>query len=382
MRRIHLEHIVGGSEHHLAVAGEHHRLKHVGYLGDVGHLHAVGVAVENVEAQCGNKSVAESVLLIEVTLDSAGLLIPPCAPFVDQKSHFLARVVDSHDRIVALDHFLDLETLAHGPIEILISEFCGRALAAGPSGDGVVVEREGIHVAAGVLHQHVGPAIVIVACARGYLIELVAVEIAAVGLIAAILVGIRFRCEVAATSPALVAHAEVFELPRFLTAVELALRCHRAIFGSDVFHPLGKLLYSAAAHVAAKIRFTFKQLAEIEELVSAETVVFNSATPVVVDHAGALLAGANAVGPMILIGKAASGPAQYRHLELAQSLKHVVAVAFGVWYGRILANPQASVDTCAEVLGKLAVDLGGDGDLVIDLVEKGSHSGLFCCKNR
>ncbi len=49
MRNIHLEHIVGGSKHHLIVLGEHHRLEHVGNLCDVGHLHTVGKVMEHVQ---------------------------------------------------------------------------------------------------------------------------------------------------------------------------------------------------------------------------------------------------------------------------------------------------------------------------------------------
>ena len=79
--------MVGRREHHVACAflvGEDHRLEHVHHLGDIGHLHAVGVLVEHVEREGCHEGVAECILLIEVASDSAWLLVPPGAPLIDQ----------------------------------------------------------------------------------------------------------------------------------------------------------------------------------------------------------------------------------------------------------------------------------------------------------
>ena len=62
--------------------GEDHRLQHVDDLGDVGHLHAVVVLVEDVEREAGEHGVAERVLLVEAVAGVARLDAIPGAPFV------------------------------------------------------------------------------------------------------------------------------------------------------------------------------------------------------------------------------------------------------------------------------------------------------------
>ena len=214
---------------------------------------------------------------------------------------------------MASDDILDLQAFAQRPVVLVVVKFRGRALAAVPPFDGIVVQRESFHVATGLLHQHVGPVVVIVAGARGYLEEPVAVKLAAVGLIAAVCPGIVLGGEM--PSAALVAYAEILELPGFLAAVLLAFLGHRAVLGGDILDPFGQLLDGAAADIAAQIWLAAYQLAQVEELVSAEAVVLDGASPVGVDHYGTVLLGADAVCPVILVGKAASRPAHHRHLE-------------------------------------------------------------------
>ena len=164
------------------------------------------------------------------------------------------------------------------------------------------------------------------------------------------------RGERAAATPAFVADAEIFKAPGLFTAVLLADFGLRAILGGDIFHPLRKLLNCAAAYIAAEIRLDAEHLAQIEELMCAETVVLNRSAPVVVDHTGTVLARTDAVGPVILVGKTAAGPAEHGDMQFPEGGKHVVAVAVGVGHGRFRAYPQTTIDACAEMLGKLAVD--------------------------
>ena len=240
------------------------------------------------------------------------------------------------------------------------------------------MEREALHPSAHAVHEDVGPVVVIIAGTAGYLEQTVAVVVAAVGGVAAVEVGVVFGAHAAATSPALVAHAEVFHLPGLVASVLPAQACHgRIALGGHVFHPLGQLLDRAAAHVSADVGLAAQHLAEVQELVRAEAVVLDGAAPVVVHHLRALLAGTDAVHPVVFVGKAAAGPAQDGHAELLQGVEHVGAVALDVGYRRVLAHPQAAVDAGAQVFGKLAVDFFRN-DLVAAVGLHGKVRAALC----
>ena len=90
---------------------------------------------------------------------------------------------------------------------------------------------------------------------------------------------------------------------------------------------------------------------------STERVVFDGASPVVVLHLGAFVFRADAVHPVILVGKASSWPSQYRNLEGFQSLEHILAIAVDVWYLRVFAYPKSAVDARTKVFSKLSINL-------------------------
>src|SRR5690606_41216692 len=98
------------------------------------------------------------------------------------------------------------------------------------------------------------------------------------------------------------------------------------------------------AGVAGDVAFGDRQLGAIHEFVGAEAVGLLHATPVRVDLDPALVARADAVAPVVLVGETAAGPAHHRHVQLPQRGQHVVAVAAGVGDLRILAHPDAAVD--------------------------------------
>ena len=107
--------------------------------------------------------------------------------------------------------------------------------------------------------------------------------------------------------------------------------------GGHVLDPLHHLLRGAAADVARDVGVGAELLHEIHELVGAEAVVLDDAAPVGVDHRRALLARADAVLPVVLVGEAAAGPAQHGDVELLQGGDHVVADARGCsgWGSRV-----------------------------------------------
>ena len=88
-----------------------------------------------------------------------------------------------------------------------------------------------------------------------------------------------------------------------------------------------------------------------------EVVIFDDASPVCVYHAWALLIRTNPVHPVICIGKAATGPAQYGYLYFAQSIDYIVPQSVGIRYGRFFSNPYASVDSSPEMLRKMPVNV-------------------------
>ena len=224
------------------------------------------------------------------------------------------------------------------------------------------MQREAVHLPHGdVLHQHVGPVVILAVGATGDALDAVRVAGDVVfdeGVIALVIVGVEGGRHVAAATPALVADGEIADLPRLVAAMGAAeVGQGRVGVARHVFDPLHRLLHGAAADVEANVRLDAEQLAEIEKLVRAEVIVFHDAAPVGVDHRRAFFAGSDAVAPVVLIGEAAARPAELRHLERFQGGHHVVAITPGVRDGRALPHPDAFVDAAAEVLGEMAVDV-------------------------
>src|SRR2546430_17543864 len=84
----------------------------------------------------------------------------------------------------------------------------------------------------------------------------------------------------------------------------------------------------------------------------AEAPIFNVATPMDIHSLGPLLKRTDAVPPMIIVGVTASGPSQNRYTKFAEVIHCLLAVAVDVGNWRFLADPQTTVDTGAEMLGK------------------------------
>ena len=146
-----------------------------------------------------------------------------------------------------------------------------------------------------------------------------------------------------------------------VAAVLAAEACHGGVaFGGHVFHPLGKFFDGAATYVSADVGFAAQHFAEVEEFVRAEAVVFDGAAPVVVHHLRAVLFRADAVHPVVFVGKAAARPAEDGDFQLLQGIEHVGAITVGIGNVGAFAYPEPAVDAGAQVFGKLAVDFFRD----------------------
>ena len=355
----HTEDVVCGRQHHLAFAREDHRLQHVCKLGDIGHLQPVCILVEDVQAQCGHHGITHRVLLVQVTWVVSGFYIEPRSPFVQEQGDTLFRVIGIHHGDVAAKEILHLDRLAQHLVVFGRSEIDGRSLGV-PVHHCVVVERHRLHRIACICHKHTRPVVVVAIGSGGNLIKLIAVEVPQICLIPLIYIGIVLGRHISAAAPGLIAHPEVFELPGLLAAVLCTELCLVAALRGDVFHPFSHLLHGAGAHISGEVRFDAQALAEVHELVRAEGVVLHSTAPVAVHHLGTGFTGADAVAPVIVVGKTAAGPAEHWDLESTERLHHIDPITVHVGDVGIRSNPDAFVYASAQMLGELAVDLRGN----------------------
>ena len=237
------------------------------------------------------------------------------------------------------------------------------------------MERESVHAVAHAVHERLCPVIVVVTGAGCDAEKMVVVLVTAVGVVAAVEVGVVFRSHVATASPALVSHAEIFQVPGLLASILASQVRHRRVaVAGHILHPFGEFLNGSGADITADIRFGAELLAEIHELVGTERVVLDRSAPVVVLHLRALAARSYAVHPVIFVGKAAAGPAQDGHAELLERVEYVGAVTVDVGDVGVGTYPQTTVDACAEVLGKLSVEFLVD--LLLALVGMDRHLSL------
>src|SRR5262249_54451023 len=97
--------------------------------------------------------------------------------------------------------------------------------------------------------------------------------------------------------------------------------------------------------------------AQSYEFMGAKTIVFNIAAPVDVDALGALPNRSNPIAPVVIVGKTSAWPSQHRNAKFAKVFNSLFAIAIDVRNRRGLADPEASVNTRAQMLGKMSVKL-------------------------
>ena len=308
--------VVGGGLDHLGTFGEDHALQHVDDLGDVGHNHPVAVLVEDIQMESRYHGVPHGVLLIQEAGVGAGLHAKPGAPFVHNQAYSVFGIVLVHDSQVAVDQLFHPLGLHQSDVVHRTVEVQSTSLDFPTQGVGVVVEGDGVHELAGHLHHAVGPVVVVDVGAAGDLKHPVVPVVAHKGAEPAEQVAVIFRAHIAAAAPVFVADAEVLHLPGLFPAVGFPQLGHRGNpVEGHVLHPLAHFLDSAGTHVAVDIGFAAQLVAELHELMGAEGVVLHHPAPVGVHHPLAAFFGADAVLPVVLVGKAAAGPAQHRNFN-------------------------------------------------------------------
>src|SRR5207245_9269289 len=116
---------------------------------------------------------------------------------------------------------------------------------------------------------------------------------------------------VAATAPALVAHAPEPDVPRRLPAVVPPPLRHRAgAVAVPLFPPLRHLLRRPAPHIAHDERRGAEPIHQLQVLVRPEAVVFGDVAPHGVHDRGTPLGCADPVLPVVAIGETAARPAE------------------------------------------------------------------------
>ena len=379
---IHMENMVSGCQDHLRPFRQYHGLQHIDHLRDTCHLHPVAVLVENIQGNARHQRVAHGILLIEEARVRARLHIEPIAPLIHDHANLLLRVVPIHDRAVTLDQFFHIKRLRHGRIPNRLVKLRGAALVVPSARMHIIMKGQAVHVTVGdivglwqfkaCLKHALRPEIIsYIRTAADLLNGGRVVVMTHISLISSVQVPVILGRHAAAASPVFIAHAEIINLPRFFMPVFLAQIRHRgnAVKG-HVLHPLAHLLHRAAAHISVYIGFTAKLFAELKKFVRTETVVLHHTAPVGVDHLLARLLRTDAVLPVVLVRKTAARPAQHRDLHFLQRAHHILTHPVHVRNIGIFAHIQPFVDTSAQMLRKMSVDLRVDVPLLVFFVNK------------
>ena len=359
---IHLEDVVGGGQQHPVPLSEDHGLQYVHQLGNVGHHHSVAVVIEDVQAHGGHQRVPHGVLLVEEAWIGPRLHVEPGAPLVHDQPHLPVSLVVADDPGVVLHQLLHAQGLPQSGEVFRPAEIQGAALMLPHVGDGVVVEAHRVHKSAGDFHQHAGPVVIVRVGPGGDPVGLAGFIIGAeVGGVLAAQVGVELGAHIAAAAPGLVADAPVFHVPGLLSAVGPAQVRHGGLPAHvAILYPVGELLDGAAAHVAGEVGLAPQLAAQLQKLMGAEGVVLRDAAPVGVDDLFTALPGADAVLPVVGVGKAAAGPAQHGDTQSPQGLDHVRAHPVFVGDAGALAHVDAVVDAAPQVFRELAVNIPVD----------------------
>ncbi|MNI76262.1 hypothetical protein D3C73_1324810 [compost metagenome] len=89
-------------------------------------------------------------------------------------------------------------------------------------------------------------------------------------------------------------------------------------------------------------------------------IVLYRAAPMRIDHPLAGFARADAVFPVVLIGKTAARPAQHGNFDLFKRFHNIVADTVRIGNRRILANPDSFINAASQVLGEMSVNVAVD----------------------
>jgi hypothetical protein len=63
---------------------------------------------------------------------------------------------------------------------------------------------------------------------------------------------------------------------------------------------------------------------------------------------------------MILISETPTGPSHDGHFDVPEGRDNIIAYATGIWNGTVLTDPNPFVDTAAQMLCKVSINVAAD----------------------
>ena len=179
-----------------------------------------------------------------------------------------------------------------------------------------------------------------------------------IGVISSEKIAVILRLHTAAAAPAFIANAEIFQPPRLLVPVFCAQARHRRIsVKGHILDPFIHFRDRAGTYVSVDICVTAKLAAQFKKFMCAERIVLYHTAPVGVDHPLSFRFITDTVFPVIFVRKAAARPAEHGNTHFFQRIYHITAHTVYVRNFGIFAHINAFVDTSAEMLGKMAVNV-------------------------
>ena len=363
MRLVQIEHMIGRRLDEMLARRQIERVQVVAQLRHIGHAHDVAAVVEYVQRQRGHDRVAHIALLLEevVALAGAAAVLVPAAPLVDVHHDAALGIELVHSRAVVVHDVLHIVCLMQQLIPLVVGEFLRRAGCAA-----VVVhaERAGPYALLRHCAHHLArPGNVVPVRAAGHS-DLLAGQAGADRIKAHILTRAHLGAHVAAAAPVLVADAPVAHAKGRFMAVCGALVGQRGFMRGRVavFHPVADVQRGQRGHVGRDVGLCAHLIAEIHKLVRAHLIALHAPVPVVppVDAPRPLLARANAVAPVVCLGKAAARPAHDAGIDLLKAVHKRLAPSAHIFDRAVLAHPQPVVKHAADMLGKVAVYVRAD----------------------
>ena len=186
------------------------------------------MAVENVQIQRSHHRITHGILLIQKSRIGSFFDIVPRSPFVYDQFYFMLRIVFAHNIQMAFDHRLDTKCRFDRLIISLFIKTKCMAFFLPASRNGIIVHTDCIgKLIFDQAHHLIRPVKVIRIWSTADLIQFVVSVIAAVCLVTAVHISIKFRCHVAAAAPVFVSYAKIFYFPRFFSSIFLTQFCHR-----------------------------------------------------------------------------------------------------------------------------------------------------------
>ena len=154
--------------------------------------------------------------------------------------------------------------------------------------------------------------------------------------------------------------------------------CQLAIaIEGKVLDPISHFLRRSTADVARDIGLGTHQFTEVEKLMGPEGIGLDHLSPVDVDLPRPLGARADAVAPVVIVGKAAARPAEIGAIQILQRRDHVIADSPRIGDRRVFPHPQAVIDAAAQMLHEVAIDMPAYRSLGLVAMDRGRGPERF-----